>query len=125
LPCLMARGSDLRHPTMEGLWRRPTEGSEGLFHNSDAIRYFAEDLRFTTNAGVLDAIELGWPSSRELEIHSLKTGIVGDRKIASVEFLKTGNLHFQPKNDGLHIELPQPPPGECAYVYKIRFAASE
>ena len=100
----------------------PTQVAEGSFHDTDTRPYTPEDFRFTTKGGVVYAVELGWPSKTEALIHTIKTGVAGERPVESVELLGAeGTLQFQQQEDGLHIQLPTRNPGKFAYVFKIRF----
>jgi alpha-L-fucosidase len=102
----------------------PTKVAEGAFHDTDTQPYTAADFRFTAKNGALYAIELGWPSNRELVIHSVGTGGVGEADVTSVELLGADlKPPFQQKPDGLHIQVPENAPGKYAYVFRIRFAA--
>ena len=108
-------------------WREfgegPTKVSAGAFHDTETQPYKPEDIRFTTKNGVLYAIELAWPTNRELVIHSLPSEIAGQEKVASVELLGVdAPLSFQQSTDGLRISVPEKPPGRYAYVFRIRFA---
>ena len=103
----------------------PTKVAGGAFHDTDTQSYTAQDFRFTTKNGTLYAIEMNWPSDREAVIHSVGTGGVGDKDVASVELLGSEvKLTFQQKPDGLHIQVPENAPGKYAYVFRIHFAAS-
>ncbi len=98
----------------------PTKTAAGAFHDADTKPYTSEDFRFTTKGGSIYAIELGWPSSPEAVIHSLALNGAGAPKIESVALLGTAQtLKFQQLADGLHIQLPERPPGKYAYAYRI------
>ena len=104
-------------------WRQfgegPTQFESGQFHDTDSKSYTAEDYRFTTKAGALYAVELGWPKSGEAVIHSLASG-VGTREVASVALLgSTTPLTFRQQPDGLHISVPAEPIGQYAYAYRV------
>jgi alpha-L-fucosidase len=100
----------------------PTQVVEGSFNDTNTRPYTPEDFRFTAKGDSLYAIELGWPRKPEALIHSLKTAVVGERPVESVELVGSdGKLHFKQQDDGLHIQLPAPNPGKYAYVYKIAF----
>ena len=102
----------------------PTHVAPGSFHDTDAAAYTAEDFRFTTKAGVLYAIEMGWPSSGEAVIHALGNS-VGSQNIESVELLGSeAKLNFQQKDDGLYVQVPTKDPGSYAYAFRIRFAGA-
>jgi alpha-L-fucosidase len=103
----------------------PTKVSEGAFHDTETQPYTPEDIRFTTKKGILYAIELAWPTSRELLIHSVGRGTVGEENVQSVELLGSNSaLSFQQSADGLRVRLPEKPDGKYAYVFRIRFASA-
>jgi alpha-L-fucosidase len=99
----------------------PTKVTEGSFHDTDTLPYIAEDFRFTQKGDALYAIEMGWPSNREAVIHSL--GIApGQSKVRSVALLGAdSSLAFEQQEDGLHIRLPERPPGKYAFAFRIVF----
>jgi alpha-L-fucosidase len=104
-------------------WRQfgegPTQFEAGQFHDTDSKPYTAEDYRFTTKAGALYVIELGWPKNGEAVIHALTSG-VGTREVASVTLLgSTTPLTFREQPDGLHITVPAEPIGQYAYAYRV------
>jgi alpha-L-fucosidase len=99
----------------------PTKVTEGSFHDTDTMPYTAEDFRFTKKGDALYAIEMGWPSKGEAVIHSLGTA-PGQSKVRSVALLGAGSsLAFEQQEDGLHIRLPDRPPGKHAYAFRIMF----
>lgn len=100
----------------------PTQVVEGSFNDTNTRPYTPEDFRFTAKGDSLYAIELGWPSKPEALIRSLKTPVVGERPVQSVELVGSdGKLQFKQQDDGLHIQFPAQNPGKYAYVYKIAF----
>jgi alpha-L-fucosidase len=100
----------------------PTKVQEGSFHDTDTQPYTPEDVRFTSNSGMLYAIELGWPGNRELVIHSVGRGPAGEQAVQSVELLGWDRkLAFQQSPEGLRIHLPENAPGKYAYTFRIRF----
>jgi alpha-L-fucosidase len=100
----------------------PTKVAEGSFHDTDVQPYRPEDIRFTTKGGLLYAIELAWPATGELLIHSLATG-VGQEKVRSVELLgQDAKLSFHQDSDGLHLQVPGAAAGKYAFAYRIQFA---
>lgn len=104
----------------------PTKVLAGSFHDTDTQAYTPQDIRFTTKNGVLYAIELGWPESRQLQIHSLARGTVGQENVQSVELLGSdAAISFQQTQDGLKLVLPDHAPGKYAYVFRIRFASGK
>jgi alpha-L-fucosidase len=73
---------------------------------------------------VLYAIELAWPANRELIIHSVGRGTVGDENVQSVELLGSNSpLSFKQSADGLRVSLPEKRAGQYAYVFRIGFGA--
>ena len=103
----------------------PTKVAEGSFHDTDVQPYTPEDFRFTTNGGMLYAIELGWPAKGEVLIHSLASG-VGQERVQSVELLGSDTkLRFQQGSEGLHISVPTESPGKYAFAYRIQFAGGK
>jgi alpha-L-fucosidase len=100
----------------------PTKVVEGSFNDTAAGNYTADDFRFTTRGDTLYAIEMGWPSTGEAVIKTLRT-VTGRKKIRSISLLgSTDSLSFEQKDDGLHIKPPNANPGKYAYAYKIEFA---
>lgn len=103
-------------------WRVYGEGesrSSGKQFNEGALRYTAEDLRFTTRDGSLYAFALGWPRSGSLLIRSL-----AGSPVQSVHLLHGGDaLTFRPEAGGLSVQLPPQPRGEHAFALRIRGVA--
>ena len=98
----------------------PTEVVGGTFQDTKTKPYTAQDFRFTTQAGVLYAIEMGWPQDGKAVIHSIKPG---DR-VHAVKLLADGRqVSWRQQSDGLHLELPAQPAGEYAYVFRIELSA--
>lgn len=98
----------------------PTKPAVGAFHDKDAVKYTAEDFRFTTKASSLYAIELGWRSDGEAVIRSLGSGSLPTQKIVSVGLLGgDAALKFEERADGLHIQVPVEAPGKYAYAFRI------
>jgi alpha-L-fucosidase len=89
--------------------------------NSDKQEFTPADIRFTTHNGALYAIALGWPAGGELRVHTLWKGnpyLSGP--VCSVQLLgSAGNLAWRQQGDGLYIELPQSPPDEPAFTFRI------
>jgi alpha-L-fucosidase len=100
----------------------PTEVQAGSFHDTDTAQYTPQDFRFTTKNGSLYAIEMAWPTSGEVVIRSLCSGIAGARRVSNVSLLSSAaKLSFTQQPDGLHIQVPQEAPGKYAYAYRIDF----
>ncbi len=103
----------------------PTKVIEGAFHDTDTQSYTPEDFRFTTNGGILYAIELAWPFKHEAVIHSVGSGVAGEQSVESVVLLGSdAMLTFKQQPDGLHIQVPENAPGKYAYVYRLQFEKS-
>jgi alpha-L-fucosidase len=100
----------------------PTKVSAGSFHDMDTPGYTSEDFRFTAKGKTLYAIELGWPASGEVVIHSIGSDATGNQKVGSVVLLGSGlRLSFEQRPDGLHIKSPVQPEGKYAYCFRIGF----
>lgn len=100
----------------------PTQAAVGTFQDAQSKPYTAEDFRFTTRAGKLYAVELGWPDAvigkRHAVIHALATGKAGT--VTSVALLGYDHaLVWQQTAEGLVIELPDAVPGSIAWTYRI------
>lgn len=99
----------------------PNEVSEGQFTDTKRSAYTGQDIRFTTKGDTLYAISLSWPR-KSLAIKSLgdASGLwSGD--IADVQIIGySGNLEWERTVDALNIHLPDQPPCEHAFVFKIR-----
>jgi alpha-L-fucosidase len=96
----------------------PTQVVGGTFQDIKTRPYTAEDFRFTTRAGRLYAIELGWPTGPEALIHSITPEI----RVRGVTLLAPGKplpIAFTQAQDGLHLRLPARRPGTYAWVYRI------
>jgi len=102
----------------------PTKVAAGSFHDTDTMRYTAEDFRFTTRGDVFYAIGLGWPTHGEAVIHSLAL-TVGTEPVQSVTLLGSdGKLQFEQRADGLHVRLPTQSPAKYAYALRVTFGHS-
>lgn len=99
----------------------PTVVGEGAFTDTKRGAFTAEDIRFTTRAGALYAILLGWPPSQRVTIRSLGTHLrLLMDEVKSVSLLGcAAELRWTRDAEGLKVELPQKPPCEHAYVLKI------
>ena len=103
----------------------PTISDHSRQRGSDIVHYTARDVRFTRKGNILYAIELGWPASRELTLHTLFKGTPYLRApISGISLLgSAAHLDWKQTADGLVIQLPNAKPNNIAYVYKITFAA--
>jgi len=96
----------------------PTQVRAGMFGESDAKPFTAQDVRFTTRHGTLYALMLGWPDTNTVTLQSLGRGTRGH--IRRVELLATGQKLDHTRHDqGLTIKLPQQKTGDHAYGLKI------
>ena len=98
----------------------PTENA-GTTPYGAAPRYAAGDIRFTTKGDALYAIALGWPADRKLTIKSLASGSPNYRgEIAKIGLLGSeANLVYSRGSAGVVINLPEKPPCDFAYAFKI------
>ena len=98
----------------------PTKVSSSA-KNSDLQQFTPEDIRFTTHNGALYAIALGWPASGELLIRTLASGLPYlTGPVCSVKLLGSSDtISFRQQADGLHIKLPNQPPDEPAFTFRI------
>lgn len=98
----------------------PTQVKAGHF-NEPKSAYTPRDIRFTRKGDTLYAILLGWPGDgAEAGIVSLRSGETA-RPVTTVEVLATSEkLAFRQTEEALRVILPRAPPGEHAYVLRIR-----
>ena len=105
-------------------WKIAGEGptkSSGNTPYGAIPRFVAGDMRFTTKGDSLYAIALAWPEDRKLVIKSLasdsphyhgeiaRIGLVGSES----------NLVWTRGAEGVTVNLPEKPPFDYAYVFKI------
>jgi alpha-L-fucosidase len=98
----------------------PTQGGSSTPYG--ALPSFAPgDVRFTARADALYAIALAWPADGKLTIKSLESGSPHYRgEIARIGLLGSEpNLVWSRNADGVTINLPEKPPCDYAYVFKI------
>ena len=105
-------------------WKLPGEGrtkSSGELYGGAAAKFVAGDIRFTTKGDALYAIALAWPDDGTLVIKSLALNSPHYRgEIARIGLLGSeSNLVWSRDADGVTISLPEKPPCEYAYVFKI------
>ena len=99
----------------------PTKVATGSMQDTKTKPYTAQDFRFTTHAGVLYAIELGWPDDRKALIASLPASL----PVRTVTLLDGHRkLAFNQDQQGLHLQLPAQPAGLHAYAYRIELSQS-
>jgi alpha-L-fucosidase len=120
----MGRNGEAIHGTRP--WRTygegPTRVGGGMFSEGNAQPFTAEDIRFTTKAGALYAIALGWPMDGVLRIASLAQGsALAPGAIERVEALGSADpLPFTRHRKGLEVRLPDGLGGAIAVALKIR-----
>jgi alpha-L-fucosidase len=95
----------------------PTRPRPGFMNEGDAPPFTAEDIRFTTKAGALNALFLDWPDG-EAAIASLGTNAMPEARIERVEWLGGGPLEFRHDAGALRFRLPGPDGG--AFVPAVR-----
>jgi alpha-L-fucosidase len=98
----------------------PTQAS-GATPYGQVPRFSPGDMRFTTKGDSLYAIALAWPTDGKLVIKSLAAGSPNyGGEIASIGLLGSEpNLVWSRSADGVAISLPEKPPCDYAYVFKI------
>jgi alpha-L-fucosidase len=107
-------------------WRMFGEGpakvGDGMMSESATQGFTAEDIRFTTKAGALYAIALGWPKDGVLRIAALaQDSALAPGVIERVETLgSTDPLAFKRSSKGLEVRLPEGLAGPIAVALKIR-----
>ena len=105
-------------------WKIAGEGpthSGGSTPYGPIPRFAAGDMRFTTKGDALYAIALAWPTDGKLTIKSLASGSLHYHgEIARIGLLGSeANLVNSRSTDGVTINLPDKPPCDYAYVFKI------
>jgi alpha-L-fucosidase len=102
----------------------PTQTPVGHVADVKFEGFTSRDIRFTTRAGILYAIALGWPETG----NTLTIGSLGTARYA-VEITEVslvghaGKLTWRRRPEGLVIDLPSTRPCEHAFVFKITRAA--
>lgn len=77
------------------------------FNEGSYSKAGADEIRFTSKAGVLYAVALGWPEDGKIVIKSLaEGGRVAPAKVESVELLGYGKVEFSRTAAGLEAVLP-------------------
>ena len=99
----------------------PTQGAGGSLYGGPARQFVAGDIRFTSKGDALYAIALAWPEDRRLVIKSLASDSPHYRgEIARIGLLGSeSNLVWSRSADGVTISLPEKPPCDYAYVFKV------
>jgi alpha-L-fucosidase len=98
----------------------PTQGAGAKAYGALPV-YVPGDIRFTTKGEVLYAIALAWPEDRKLVIKSLAANSPNSpREIARIGLLGSeSTLQWSRNADGVTIRLPEKPPCDFAYAFKI------
>lgn len=100
----------------------PPEPIEANF--TEKTRSFTgEDIRFTTRAGLVYALVLGWPADGTVRIKSLHQGSEhAPRAVQRVELIGApGRLHFAQTSEALVVKLPAEKPNPYAYALRLSF----
>ena len=105
-------------------WKVASEGptqSTGATPYGQLPRFVPGDIRFTTKGDALYAIALAWPTDGKLVIQSLASGSPHYRgEIAKIGLLGSEtNLVWSRNSEGVTINLPEKPPCDFAYVFRI------
>lgn len=85
-------------------------------HFKEDFKYTARDIRFTTKAGSLYAIALGWPEDGKLLVRSLAEGA---GKIGEVSLLGGGKVDWKQTVVGLEVMVPAKKVSEYTCALKI------
>ncbi len=98
----------------------PTKGAGAKAYGA-LPNYLPGDIRFTTKGDALYAIVLAWPEDGKLEIKSLGSNSrYYPGEIARIGLIGSEpNLQWSRNEDGVTVKLPQKPPCDFAYVFKI------
>ena len=119
----MGRNGEAIHGTRP--WRTfgegPTRVSGGMFSEGSSQPFTAQDIRFTTNAGALYAIAMGWPKDGVMRIPSLgQESALAPGAIERIEAVGSDDsLSFSRNRGGLEIKLPVGLAGSPAVAVKI------
>ncbi|MHB8751302.1 MAG: alpha-L-fucosidase C-terminal domain-containing protein, partial [Aggregatilineales bacterium] len=98
----------------------PTQISEGQFTDTNRSAFTGQDIRFTTKGDSLYAIALTWPGN-SVTINALgSTAGLWSGEIADVQLLgNPSKLVWRRNAEGLTIQMPDQPPCQHAFVFKI------
>ena len=98
----------------------PTAVVTGMQNEGGARPWTAQDIRFTTHAGVLYALPLDWPDDGAVRIRALGRQALGGRSVERVEMLGgTAPLAFRQTGADLTITLPSQRPTEFVPAFRI------
>jgi alpha-L-fucosidase len=98
----------------------PTTVVEGSFNDTKRDAFTGQDLRFTKKGEAVYAIALAWPH-KTLTIKSLGASSPHTQgKVKEITLLgHPGRLQWKQDTQGLTITVPDQPPGNFAYAFKI------
>jgi alpha-L-fucosidase len=104
----------------------PAMGRRGSLYGGSTPSFTAADIRFTTKAETLYAVALAWPENGKLLIRSLASNSPHfPGEIARIGLLGSEpNLTWTRSADGVTINLPEKPPCDYAYVFRISSSRS-
>ncbi len=94
----------------------PTDLSGGMHNEGQAAKLGAQDVRFTTKDGALNAILLGWPTG-PVTIRALGSKAAG--RIERATLLGGGTVSMRRSADGLTLTLPPAPAGSMLPVIRL------
>jgi alpha-L-fucosidase len=108
-------------------WRVYGEGPTRVNEKTEeraTTAYSADDVRYTTKAGAIYAIALGWPKNGRLNLTALaRDSVHAPGAIQRVELLgAAAPLDFTRSRTGLEVRLPDGPAGGPAIALKLRGA---
>ncbi|HLO93333.1 MAG TPA: alpha-L-fucosidase, partial [Burkholderiaceae bacterium] len=119
----MARNGEAIYGTRP--WRQfgegPTKVAGGMFNESKSDAFSGEDIRFTSKAGAVYAIALGWPEGGRLRIRALADGApLAAGSVDSIQALGVeGHLAFKRSGQALEVQLPAGLAGAPAVAVRI------
>lgn len=97
----------------------PTRAASGAFQEKKTGDYTSQDFRFTRHGHQLYAIELSWPSARQVTIHS----ITPNDQVSAVRLLGSNQqVTWKITADGLTITTGKRPAGPDTFVYAVSLA---
>jgi len=92
----------------------PTEVPTGAFTDTKRAAFTSEDFRFTQKDGALYATALAWPDDRA----TIKA--LANQQVTDVALLgHQGTITWNVDGEGLHVNIPEEPPCQHAFVLKI------
>ncbi len=98
-----------------------TRGTVGSFSDGEATAYTSQDMRFTTHDNTLYVTLLEWGEG-DVTVTSLTEEIMADSHIQSISMLGSDEeIVWRQTPAGLQLSLPQLPPCDYAYSFKIVF----